>query len=70
MNWIGFSLENAKLSILSPSPLIISVLIAVFGISLVVDCVDGGVFLVRCQRGFGGAWKTYFFYTSATYIEA
>jgi hypothetical protein len=46
MNWIGSSHEIAKLSILSSSPLITSVLTAVFSFSLVVDCVDGGVFLV------------------------
>jgi hypothetical protein len=70
MNWCDSSLEIVKLSILSSSPLITSVLTALFRISLVVDCVDGGVFFVRCHRGFGGAWKAYFFYTSTTYIEA
>lgn len=63
------SLEISKLSILSSFPLITSVLTAVFNISLVVDCVDG-VFLCQCHRGCNGAWKTSFFYTSATYTEA
>jgi hypothetical protein len=55
---------------LSSSPFITSVLTAIFNISLVVNCVKGDVFIVWYHRGFSGAWKTYFFYASATYIEA
>jgi len=54
---------------LSFSPLVTSVLTAVFNINLIVDCLDGGVFLCRCHRGCGGVWKTPFSYTSATYVR-